>query len=194
MVQDPERIRRFTRTYVSLRGYEQLPFGLWAITPHVLDRQRPGYLLVFLLISAVAFAATHAIKRYYDRRFGVVATSGGTGWRVMVAGALGFFALQFVSNGLELRVQLGFLAVGVAVAVYALRRFELQWQKLFVAVFLMVISVWPPITGPLGPNEPWSNVFAIGFPLAWIAMCVWDHRTLVRTFESARLVPTNGAH
>jgi hypothetical protein len=191
MVQDPERIRRLTRSYSYLRGYEQIPFGLWAVTPHVFDRQQPGYLLVFLLVSAVSLAATHAIKRYYDQRFGVVATSGGVGWRVMVVGVLGFFGLQFVSNGFGLRVQLGFLAVGVAVAVYALRRFELQWQKLFVAVFLMIISVWPPITGPLGPNDLWSNVFAIGFPLVWIAMSIWDHRTLVRTFESARLVQPN---
>jgi hypothetical protein len=193
MVQNPERIRRLTRSYHSLRGYEQIPFGLWAITPHVFDREGPGYLLMFLLVSAVTFAATHAIKRYYDRRFGVVSTPGGTGWRVVVVGLLGFFALQFVSNSLGLRVQLGFLAVGVAVAVYALRRFELQWQKLLVAVFLMIISVWPPITGPLGPSELWSNVFAIGFPLVWIAMSIRDHRTLMRTFESIRLVQPNGA-
>jgi len=28
----------------------------------------------------------------------------------------GFFALQFLSSGLDLRVQLGFLAVGIALA------------------------------------------------------------------------------
>lgn len=194
MVSNAERIRGLTRSYRYLRGYEQIPFGLWAATPHLLDREGPGFLPMFLLASAVALAATHAIKRYYDRRFGVVAASGGTGWRVVAIGVPGFFALQFVSNGLDLRVQLGFLAVGVAFAVYALRHLELHWQKLLVGVFLMIVSVWPPITGPLGPDELWSNVFAIGFPLVWIAMSVLDHRTLVRAFESARLAQANGAH
>lgn len=193
MAHNPEAIRRLTRSYRFLRGYEQIPFAFWAIAPQALDRQFPGYLLAFGLVTAVTMAATHAIKGYYDRRFGVVATAGGHGWRIAV-GVVGFFALQFVSNGFGLRVQLGFLAVGVAVAIYALRRFELEWQKLFVAVFLMIISVWPPIADPRAPSQLWQTVFVYGFPPAWIAMSIWDHRTLVKTFERARLAATSGAH
>lgn len=192
MAQDSEIIRRLTRSYRFLRGYEQLPWALAVLAFHVFASRRFG-LAGLPITLAAALAASYAIKRYYDRRFGVVKTDGGVpGWLAIPAFVV-FMLLQFIANGFRLPVQLGFLALGIAVAIYAVRRFELEWQKLFVAVFFIGFSVWP-VTDPRGPGDDvWQAVFVYGFVSAWILMGVWDHRMLVRGFERARLAP-NGAH
>jgi hypothetical protein len=192
MSQDPESIRRLTQSYRYLRGWAQIPLAL-----ALLGSQLTGALgfmwspLVFIVLFALAIPAMRAIERYYDRRFGVVKARGwGAGaWAI---GIVAFFMLQLVSFGFGLPVQLGFFGAGIACAVYALRHFELEKQRLLLAVFLVAISVWPL------PGEPWSEAtelwfnytVALGFVAVWIVMALWDHRVLVKAFERARLVDT----
>jgi hypothetical protein len=191
MSYDPESIRRLTQRYRYLRGFEQIPLALVVLGTWSTDvlglRWSP---VVFVVLLAVAIPAMRAIGRYYDRRFGVVKAPGwgGATWTLIL---VAFFALQVVSNYNALPVQLGFLAAGLGLAVYALRNFALEGQRLLVAAFFMVISVWPPISDPRETNELWRSAFAFGFPAVWILMGLWDHHTLVKAFESARLADTH---
>jgi hypothetical protein len=202
MGQDPEAIRRLARDYRVLRGYEQIPLALAWIGLHLFsllgafDRDFPGAFrgLIAILVAAVVIVSVYAIKAYYDSRFGVVEpTKRAPPWPLVVGGIVAFIVLQLVSKGLELRVQLGFLAAGIGLAIYALRRFRFEWQKLFPAVFLIGIAVWPPIDVRAADGRLWHNVFVIGFASAWIVMSIRDHRALVRMFERARLEAANGA-
>jgi len=201
MSHDPQAIRRLTQSYRYLRGYEQLPvalFWLAQVTKKVTGWGGSATLIGNLPLDAGLIAATlvsfYAIKRYYDRRFGVVKTAGGAAGCAMAAVVfIGFIALQTVSVAARLPVQLGFLGLGLALAIYALRRFKLEGQRLFAAAFLMIISVWPPVADPpWGEQELWYSVFGFGFGAIWIVMGIWDHRTLVKAFERARVADTGG--
>jgi hypothetical protein len=190
MSHDPESIRRLTRRYRYLRGLEQIPLALVVLGTWTADvfglRWSP---VVFVVLLALAIPAMRAIGRYYDRRFGVVKApgwGGGTWTLILVA----FFALQVASNFWALPVQLGFLAAGLGLAVYALRNFTLERQRLLLAAFFVVISVWPPISDPSEGNVLWRSVFAFGFPAVWILMGVWDHRALMKAFGKASLADT----
>jgi hypothetical protein len=197
MSNDLEAVRRLTQSYRHLRGYEQLPVALFWLA--IVTRKVTGWGGSALLSGASAIDASllaaslvgfYAIKRYYDRRFGVVKAGpgGAAGCAIAAAVFIGFLALQTVSVALRLPVQLGFLGVGLALAIYALRRFELEGQRLFPAAFLMIISVWPRVVDPpQGYQELWYSVFGFGFGVVWIVMAIWDHRTLVKAFERARL-------
>lgn len=193
MTHDPESIRRLTQRYRYLRGFEQIPLALVVLGTWTADafglRWSP---VVFVVLLALAIPAMRAIGRYYDRRFGVVKTPGwgGRTWAIIL---LTFFALQIASNYYALPVQLGFLAAGLALTVYASCNFALERQRLVVAAFFVVISVWPPNSDPRETNELWRSAFAFGFPAVWILMGLWDHRTLVRAFERARPADTGQA-
>jgi hypothetical protein len=186
MSHDPESIRRLTLSARYLRGLEQIPvalvfFGMGAAD--VFDFAWSP--IIFVALFALAVPAILAINRYYDRRFGVVkapARSIGRTWAIML---IAFFILQPVSALFALPVQLGFLALGLAVAVHALRNFRLEGQRLLVAIFLVFISVWPPITVPW-ENEHWRVTAQFGFAAVCIVMGIWDHRALVKAFERAR--------
>jgi hypothetical protein len=92
-----------------------------------------------------------------------------------------FFILQIASNlpGIELPVQLGFLGAVVALGVSALKDFRLYWQRLFMAVFLVAVSI-----GSGGPMKepPLFDLFKIGVPICWAIAAIGDHRALVRSF------------
>ena len=203
MSNDPEAVRRLTLSYRHLRGYEQIPFALaWlALVTGKVMGWKGGVVLtsdLTVLIGLLAFTvvARYPIKRYYDRRCGVVQPvgAGGAGCVIAAAVFIVFIALQTVSVVMRLPVQLGFLAGGLALAVYALRRFRLEGQRLFLAAFLMFISVWPPVADPpWGPQELWYSVFGFGFGAIWIVLAIWDHRTLVKAFEQARFADAAGA-
>jgi hypothetical protein len=190
MSHDPDAIRRLTQRYRYLRGLEQIPLALPVLGAWAADVLGLGWSpVVFVVLLALAIPAMRAIGRYYDRRFGVVKAPG---WadRTWVLILVAFFALQVVANLFALPVQLGFLAAGVGLAVYALRNFALEGQRLLLAAFFVVISVWPPISVPWETNELWRSTFAVGFPAVWILMALWDHRMLVKAFERASLTDT----
>ena len=200
MGQDLEEIRRLTLSYRFLRGYEQIPFALlWLamVAAEVAGWRRPG-VLTHDLTLVVAFVATvvasYPIRRYYDRRFGVVKPAPGTGFGFWVVVFFALITLQVVSVSLDLPLQLGLLAAGLGLAVYSLRRFKLEGHRLFLAAFLMLVSVWPPVADTSGGfQDPWYSVFGFGFGALWIAMGIWDHRTLVRAFERSRLEEPHAA-
>jgi len=186
MSHDPESIRLLTQRYRFLRGLEQVPIALAFLAmaaANALDLLWSPIVLVVLL--ALAIPASRAIGRYYDRRFGVVKAPG-WGGRTLVLVLVTFFALQSLSAVFSLPVQLGFLAAGVGLAVYALRNFALEGQRLLLAVFFIVISVWPPISVPWDADV-WQSAAGLGLPVVWTLMALWDHRMLVKAFERARL-------
>lgn len=192
MAQDVEAIRQLTRSYRFLRGYEFIPavlfFATWVVVPW---RRFNGSLrgLLFILLLAVTISAFFAIRGYYDRRFGVVEPIR-HGWeRWLGVSIVVFVALQSVSRGFGLPVQLGFLYLGVACAIYAVRNFAVERQRLLFAAVLIIMSVWP-IDSLRWPNDLWAM---ITFPGTLIVMAIWDHLTLVKLFERARGAAANGA-
>jgi hypothetical protein len=191
MAQDPEAIRRLTRSYHSLRGYEFIPVVLFLAALNVVPWRRfDGSVrgLLFILLVAFTIAAFYATRSYYDRRFGIVERRR-YGWerRWLVASIVVFMMLQIVSRGFALPVELGFVYLGGACAIYAVRHFADEGQKLLLAAVLLVMAV-----GPRGPSDPW--VLMVALPAALIIMAVWDHRTLVKLFERARGAAVNGTH
>lgn len=199
MGQDLEAVRLLTRNYRLLRGFEGAPFVLALIAMQLLDWRRfNGSVrgLLFILLIAVTVSMYFAIRGYYDRRFGVVAPLDGQhGWRWGGA-AVVFAALQIVSHGFGFPVELGLLAAGVALAIYAARHFAIEGQKALLAVLLIVMSVVPPIddSGGLGLYGPWHGVVAIAFSATFIIVALWDHRMLVKLFARARGAAMHGAH
>lgn len=192
MSQDPEAIRRLTESYGALRGSAQsLPFALWFLVQHSAELAGvPFASLPFGTGAYLAIAATVgavAMHRYYDRRFGVVTRPlrwwGGT----LVLALVAFVALQVVSAYWTLPVQLGVLAIGIAVAAHALRHFELEGQHLLLAVIFIALSVSPLSIFDARDRESFSfQTGAVGIDVIWIIVALWDHRTLVRAFERVR--------
>ncbi len=185
-MKSPDEIRRLTHSYRRLRGYEQLPFAVAmfaSVTADVMTWRPAGYSTTLLGFLALAAPVAYLIKRYYDRRFGVVKTAS-MGIGSALALFVGFLALHFVTDALSVRVHLGLLAAGVALAIYALRRFKLEGNRLLFAAFLAILSVWPP-TGAAPAGAQWHLVFGFGFSALWIILAIWDHHTLVKAFERA---------
>jgi hypothetical protein len=197
MAQDLEAVRLLARNYRLLRGFEGVPFALALVAMHLIDWRRfNGSLrgLLFILLIAVTISAYFAIRGYYDRRFGVVAPLGGQhGWRWAGMAAV-FVALQIVSRRFGLPVELGLLAAGVAMAIYAACHFAIEGQKLLLAMLLIVMSVVPPIDDSRGPYGLWHGVVAIVFPATFLVVALWDHRTLVKLFARARGAAMDRAH
>jgi hypothetical protein len=106
---------------------------------------------------------------------------------------IAFVALQVTSAYLVLPVQLGFLAIGVVIAVPALRNFKLEGQGLFFAVFFVAIAFWGPSIFELLSEPHRYAAAAITFDATWIMVAFWNHRTLVKAFERARLDNSGGA-
>jgi hypothetical protein len=195
MAQDPETIRRLTRSYHNLRGYEFIPavFFLAALR-FVPWRRFDGSLrgLLFILLLALTISAFYAIRSYYDRRFGIVERRryGWERWPWIVASIVAFLALQSLSRGFALPVMLGFVYLGVGCAIYAVRHFAEEGQKLLLALVLLVMSI-RPFDAPAGPSD-W--VLMVVLPAALTVMAALDHRTLVQLFERARGATAAGMH
>jgi hypothetical protein len=196
MARDPETIRRLIRSYHSLRGYEFIPVVLFfAALSFVPWRGFDGSLrgLLFILLVAFTISAFYAARSYYDRRFGMIERRR-YGWerpRWIVASIVVFLALQILSRRFALPVELGFVCLGIACAVHAVRHFAEEGQKLLLAVVLLVMAVWP-IDASRGPSGPW--ILMVALPATLIVMAVWDHRMLVKLFERARGAAVNGTH
>src|SRR5262245_50964242 len=136
MAQDPDAILQLTRSYRLLRGYEFIPTVLcltaWAVVPW---RSFNGSLrgLLFILLLAVTISAFFAIQGFYDRRFGIVEPIR-RGWNRWVGVSIVVFVvLQIVSRGFGLPVQLGMLYLGIACAIYAVRHFAVERQRLLLS-------------------------------------------------------------
>lgn len=195
MAQDPETIRRLTRSYHNLRGYEFVPAVLFlAALSFVPWRRFDGSLrgLLFILLVAFTISAFYATRGYYDRRFGIVERRR-DGWERppwLVASIVVFIALQILSRSFALPVLLGFAYLGVACAIYAVRHFAEEGQKLLLAVVLLVMSV-RPFDAPAGASD-W--VLMVVLPVTLMVMAALDHRTLVQLFERARGAAADGTH
>jgi hypothetical protein len=189
MSHDPQVIRSLTERYGNLRGLAWLPMALWFFVTHSARSVGVNLWPVGSLILAIAAgAAAVAIQRYYDRRFGVVVAKparwGAGTWVLML---IAFVALEATSGYLALPVHLGFLAIGIAIAAYALRRFELEGQRLLVALIFVWLAFWGrSIFDPPTPLPPWYWVAAATFDMILIVVALLDHRALVKALERAR--------
>jgi hypothetical protein len=188
MSHDPQAIRRLTRAFRNLRGLTQVPLALWFLAQHLallmgVDLP-PG---VTLVVAIAAGAAAFAFGRYYDRRFGVVRIPARWGPGTWVLALIAFVALQVTSAFFALPVQVGFLAIGIAIAVPALRDFKLEGQRLLFAAFFVAIAFWGPSIFELFSEPHRYAAAAVTFDAMWIMVALWDHRTLVQAFERARL-------
>ena len=189
---DLETIRLLAGSYVKVRGCAQsLPFWVWFLVGHSADligvRRGP---VTFLVMAFAAVAAFGAMHRYYDRRFGVVTmpewSGGGGGTFVLVL--IAFVVLQVASAYWTLPVQLGLLAGGIAIAVYAFRHFELERHVLLYALILIALSFSPYSMFDAGDRASLSfRAAAVGIDVTCIIAALWSHRTLVTAFERVRL-------
>ncbi|HEX7237939.1 MAG TPA: hypothetical protein VF405_13305 [Gammaproteobacteria bacterium] len=192
MAHDPEAIRRLTRSYRNVRGCAQsLPFWLWFLIGHSADLMgvRRGW-ATFVVMAIAAVAAFGAMHRYYNRRFGVVTMpewdGGGVGTAVLAL--IAFVALQVMSAYWTLPVELGLLAGGIAIAVYAFRHFELERHVLLYAFILIALSFSPQSMFDAGDRAPLSfKARAVGIDVICIMAALWSHRRLAKAFERARL-------
>ena len=133
MGRDPQGIRRLTQNYETLRGLEAVPFLLYFLVKDSAALMGVSLWPTARLPGLIAvIAAVFAIHRYYDRRFGVVTAS--LRWGGGTLALIAFVALETASAYLELPAHLGFLAIGVVIAVFALRDFELKGHLLFAAI------------------------------------------------------------
>lgn len=199
MGHDLEAIRRLTRRYRNVRGCAQsLPFWLWFLIGHSVDllgvRRGPATFRILMVIAAVA--AFGAMHRYYDRRFGVVTMpewdGGGVG--TFVLALIAFAALQVMSAYWSLPVELGLLAGGIAIAVYAFRYFELERHVLLYALIPIALSFSPQSIFDAGDRASLSfKAGAVGIDVICIIAALWSHRTLVKAFERARPADPRGA-
>lgn len=198
MGHDLEAIRRLTRSYRNVRGCAQsLPFWLWFLIGHsadLMDVRRGPVTFVVMVIAAVA--AVSAMHRYYDRRFGVVTmrewSGGGGGTFVLVL--IAFVALQVMSAYWTLPVELGLFAGGIAIAVYAIRQFELERHVLLYALILIALSFSPYSIFDAEDRESlWFEAAAVGIDVICVVAALWSHRTLVKAFERVRRADTIGA-
>src|SRR5262245_54115830 len=123
MSHDPHAIRRLTESFRTLRGLESLPFALWFLTIHAAELMGAPFDVRWMRFAAMSLGialaqAAFAIHRYYDRRFGVVtrpARWGGGTWVLLL---IAFVTLEALSAYWALPVNLGFLAVALAIAVH----------------------------------------------------------------------------
>ena len=198
MSHDPHGIRRLAQSYTTLRGLEVLPFFLYFLVKHSAALTGVSLSPSARLPLVIAWiSAAFAIRRYYDRRFGVVTTPLRRGGGTLVLVLIAFVALETASAYLELPVKLGILAIGVVIAVFALRDFELKGHRLFAAIPFVVIafserSIFEALD-PAVPKPPSFYAAAVAFDAIWIMVALWDHRTLVKAFERARLANAGGA-
>jgi hypothetical protein len=195
MSQRPESIRRLTQSYGDLRGLAYLPFLLWFLVNHSAEligvRLWP---ITLPLLAIVSVAAASAIYRYYDRRFGVVTRPMRWGGSTLALVLIAFVTLEATSAYLAFPVHLGFFAIGIAIAVHALRHFELEGHRLLAAVPFLAISFWGrSIFDPPVPKGPGYYAAAVAFDAIWIMVALLDHRTLVNAFERAHLANTGEA-
>ena len=198
MGHDLEAIRRLTRSYRNVRGCAQsLPFWLWFLIGHSADlmgvRRVPA---TFVLMAIAAVAGFGAMHRYYDRRFGVVTMPewDGVGVGTFVLALIAFVALQVTSAYWSLPVDLGLLAGGIAIAVYAIRHFELERHVLLYAMILIALSFSPQSMFDAEDRESFSfKAGAVGVDVICIFAALWSHRTLVKAFERVRPADTRGA-
>ena len=198
MGHDLEAIRRLTRSYRNVRGCAQsLPFWVWFLIGHSADligvRRGPVTFVVMVIAAVTAFGAMH---RYYDRRFGVVTMpewdGGGAGTFVLVL--IAFVALQVTSAYWSLPVELGLLAGGIAIAVYAFRHFELERHVLLYALIPIALSFSPQSMFDAEDRASFSfQAGAVGIDVICIMAALWSHRTLVKAFERTRLAGAGGA-
>ena len=198
MGRDPEAIRRLTQSYGTLRGLVSVPFLMyWLARDSAALMGVPLWPTARLLLLIAVTAAAVAIHRYYNRRFGVVTTPLRWGGGTLVLWLIAFVALETTSAYLELAVNLGFFAIGIAIAVHALRDFELKGHRLFAAIPFVVIAFWGQslfeFFDPSVPKPPWHYAAAVTFDAIWIMVVLWDHRMLVKAFERARVAATAGA-
>jgi hypothetical protein len=193
-----EGIRRLTGSYRRVRGCAQsLPFWLWFLVNDSADLVDARLGIVTWLLTAIAAAAVGvAMHRYYDRRFGVVTmpewSGGGGGTFVLVL--IAFVALQVTSAYWTLPVELGLLVGGIAIAVYAFRRVELERHLLLYALILIALSFSPQSMFDAGDRESFSfKAGAVGIDVICIIAALWSHRTLVTAFERVRLASPGAA-
>ena len=190
---NPESIRQLTKSYRGLRGYQQLPFAIYLIGLTALQQLgwvRQGNLNVSLGLFLVAAAAYGLIGKYYDHRFGVVQLAGSPN-TASAAALVGLFAvymvLQLIGFALGLPFQLGFLAAGLTLCAWSLRRLPFEAPKVLMGAFLILVAFWPPVRTPQDDNPLWMAIFGFGFGTIWIVTALWDHYMLVRRFGALRL-------
>jgi cytochrome c oxidase subunit IV len=197
MGHDLAAIRRLTRSYRNVRGSAQsLPFWLWFLMRHSTDLVGVRLGPLEFVLAVIVVAAVAAMHRYYDRRFGVVTmpewSGGGGGTLVLVL--IAFAALQVASAYWSLPVELGLLAGGIAIAVYAFRHFELERHVLLYALILIALSFSPYSIFDAEDRESfWFKAAAVGIDVICVVAALWSHRTLVKAFERTRLEDVRGA-
>ena len=190
---NPDSIRQLTKSYCGLRGYQQLPFAISLIVLTTLQQlgwARQGNLTVSLGLFLLAVVAHGLVGKYYDHRFGVVRLAGSPN-TASAAVLVGLFAvymiLQMVGFALRVPVQLGFLAGGLALCAWALRRLPFEAPKVSMGAFVILVAFWPPVRTPQDDNPLWMAVFGFGFGAIWIVTALCDHHILVRRFDALRL-------
>jgi hypothetical protein len=119
-------------------------------------------------------------------------SGGGGGTFVLVL--IAFVALQVTSAYWTLPVELGLLAGGIAIAVYAFRHFELERHVVLYALILVALSFSPySIFDAEDRKSFWFEAGAVSIDVICVVAALWSHRTLVKAFERVRVANSGGA-
>lgn len=199
------RLAGLTRAYPHLQGYAALPLLLVPLALTLVDGGRiTGAWSWLTLLSSLlaASSASHRIRLWYERSFGLVQPAGGRGWRPFLT----YFALLMVGNVLipALLIRFagapstlfgsdayawGYAVLGVLVSGHA---FVLRPYLQFNAVFgvLMAALALVPLGQMLGLPEgvhPFHGVGMLAFLAAGLVGYAFTaHATLVRELRRIR--------
>ena len=178
----PADAELLTRRYRDLRGgLEMAPFWAWLAVSYAataLDG-RPYHLLTQSL-GVVAFGSVPFVRRYLNRRFGVVRQPWNVWGLVLVVGV---FVFQWSMVWLGVLRDLSAPTLGLACAYVTWRDFRLRRHWLVPTVVCAVLSLRLPV---ITPDDPHSEiVLSARIALIAAAFCVahlLDHRALVKLF------------
>ncbi len=194
-MQDPEQIRRFTRSVATMKDPPWLPIAVWvAVVPLLVqfDVIAPAWLVYLLAVAAVATALG---SRWFKRTYGVVTPSPESfPGRMSAGGALGLvvvlLGLEVLAGALGLPIRLGLAAVG-AWAAWEARASDGVRSHLYVLAAICVGLAFLPLVADLTGHRSWptsmhASIFMSAFGVGWVYVCIQDYRAIRKNLPGAQ--------
>jgi hypothetical protein len=191
-MQDPEQIRRFTRSVSMMKDPPWLPIAAWVAVVPLLFRFDVISTPSSLYLLAVAAVATALGSRWFKRTYGLVTPSRDSfPGRMRAGGAVGVivvvFALEVLASAIRLPVHLGFAAFGAWLALGA-RASQGVRSHLYVLAGICVGFAFLPLVIDLAglPNSMDGWILVSAFGVGWVYVCVEDYRVIRRNLGHAQ--------
>jgi hypothetical protein len=193
-MQDPERIKRFTRGVAIMRDPPWIPIAVWMSVVPMLAQfgviAAPWELYSF----PVAALATALASHWFKRTYGIVTPSPGalrgTGSGCLNVGvaAVVFLGLQLLTVATRLPVELGVLAFGAWLAWGARASKGLRPHLYLLAAIVVGLAFLPLINNltARGSLQYYGAIFMSAFGVGWLYVCLQDFRAIRRSLRDAQ--------